>query len=111
MPSHSHPEKNLALNRPRQPSFQAMPPFSVFERSSPKLLNWLKSTGVTGTIQGSTRLIQEGEQQLRLLMLLEGEPTPALHPILSGSADILVTLSEVNQVVGSTRRGELLRGK
>lgn len=88
-----------------------MPPFSVFKRSSPKLLNWLKSTGVTGTIQGSTRLIQEGEQQLRLLMLLEGEPIPAFYPILSGSADILVTLSEVNQVVGSTRRGELLREK
>ena len=63
MPAHSHPEKNLALNRPRQPSLQAISPFSVVERSSPELLNWLKSAGVTGKIQGSTRLIQEGEQQ------------------------------------------------
>ena len=44
-------------------------------------------------------------------MLLEGEPITAFYPILSGSADILVTLAEVNQVVGSTRRGELLREK
>ena len=72
MPAHSHPEKNLALHRPRQPSLQAMSPFSVLERSSPELLNWLKSTGVTRTITASTQLIQEGEQPQRLLLLLEG---------------------------------------
>ncbi len=72
MPAHSHPEKNLALNRPRQPSLQAMSPFSVFERSSPELLNWLKSTGVRRTITASTQLIREGEQPQRLLLLMEG---------------------------------------
>ena len=49
-----------------------MPPFSVLERSSPELLNWLKSKGVTRKITASTQLILEGERHQRLLLLLEG---------------------------------------
>ncbi|AII48208.1 hypothetical protein KR52_03425 [Synechococcus sp. KORDI-52] len=42
------------------------------------------------------------------VLLHQGEPVPALYLVLSGEAEILLNLSGTTQMVGSSRRGELL---
>ena len=57
------------------------------------------------------RLAQLGHVQKLMpdaVLLHQGEPVPALYLVLSGEAEILLNLTGTTQMVGSSRRGELL---
>ena len=49
-----------------------MSSFSVFDRASPELVQWLNNTGRSCEVPASTTVIQEGERPDHLLILLNG---------------------------------------
>jgi bacteriocin-type transport-associated protein len=52
-----------------------MPSFSVFDRASPELVQWLDITGNTSLVEASTTVIQEGERPDHLAIILDGRLT------------------------------------
>ena len=49
-----------------------MPSFSVFDRASTELVQWLDNAGSSCQVQASTTVIQEGAQPEHLVILLDG---------------------------------------